>query len=342
MARVVVTGGAGYIGSHTVVALAQAGHDVTIVDDLRRSHARMLDGIAAIVGRPVPHVSVDVCDAAAVSTALGWSGPVDVVVHFAAYKSVRESVEHPTRYFANNIGGTTALVDAMATLGCERMVFSSSCTVYGQPEALPIAEDAPIAPAASPYGFTKQACERLLADACGSGDLGSAISLRYFNPAGAHESARIGELPLGVPDNLVPFITQTAAGWRRRLAIFGSDYPTRDGTAIRDYLHVMDLAEAHVAAVAAVVGDSPAGMRAYNLGMGCGVSVREMVDAFCAVTGAEVPVVVSPRRPGDVTEVWADPSRAAAELGWVARRPLESILASAWAWQQTLGPVPPE
>lgn len=340
MSRVVVTGGAGYIGSHTCVALLTAGHEVLVVDDLRRSHARILDGIAAITGRPPAVERIDVADARALTAALVRWGRVDAVVHLAAYKSVRESVAHPTRYYGNNIGATVAVLDAMSAVGCGRMVFSSSCTVYGQPDRLPVTEDTPLAPPQSPYGATKQMCERILADASAAGMLSSSVSLRYFNPAGAHPSALIGELPLGVPDNLVPFITQTAAGWRSRLEIFGTDYPTPDGTAVRDYLHVVDLADAHLAALDAVLA-GPVDLRAYNLGAGRGVSVREVVDAFEQATGVPVPVTMSPRRPGDVTEVWASPQRAVAELGWTARRPLAEIVASAWAWQQTLGPQPP-
>jgi UDP-glucose 4-epimerase len=339
MAHVLVTGGAGYIGSHTVIALAQAGHEVTVVDDLRRSTERIVAGVEEILGRPLRLFRVDIADEQGLGSAFDGIAPVDAVVHFAAYKSVKESVLHPTRYYRNNIGGTAVLVDTMRAYGCGRIVFSSSCTVYGQPDRLPVDESSPILPATSPYGYSKQVCEQLLDDALRAASLTSVVSLRYFNPAGAHPSALIGELPIGVPDNLVPFITQTAAGWRERLETFGSDYATPDGTAVRDYLHVVDLAEAHVAAVGAVL-EGPGGLHVYNLGTGEGVSVRQILDAFEAATGLRLPVVVSGRRPGDVEQVWADPSKAARELGWRTTRSLRDIMASAWAWQQTLGDRP--
>ncbi len=339
MARVLVSGGAGYIGAHTVVALHEAGHDVVIVDDLRRTNQRVVDGIAKLVGTSLPLLRVDVADEAALLAGLASQAPFDVAVHFAAYKSVRESVDNPALYYANNVGGTATLLSVMRKLSVHRLVFSSSCTVYGQPDVLPVTELSPIVVAASPYGFTKQVCEQMICDEVASSSseaLTNGLSLRYFNPAGAHPSALIGEFPFGVPDNLVPFITQTAAGWRPRLSIFGDDYNTPDGTAVRDYLHVCDLADAHVAAVDWILAAEP-GVEVVNLGMGHGVSVRQAIDAFETATGVTIPVVMAPRRPGDVEQVWSSCAKAAELLGWRATRSLSDMMSSAWAWQQTLG-----
>jgi UDP-glucose 4-epimerase len=333
--NILVTGGAGFIGSHTVVALVEAGHQVTIVDDLSRSDQRMLSGIAAIAGADVPFAHANVGDTAALRETFDRSGPFDAVVHLAAYKSVRESVEFPLRYHRNNVGGLVSLLEVMQEHSCRSMVFSSSCTVYGEPEAPPVTETTPMKPAASPYGATKQMCERILEDCLAASALDTVVSLRYFNPAGAHPSARIGEIPFGVPDNLVPYITQTAAGLRPRLQIFGSDYDTPDGTPVRDYLHVMDLAEAHVAAVEKA-HKGPKGLHVYNLGVGRGTSVLEVVAAFQAATGIAIPYDLAPRRPGDVERIWSSCEKANRELGWTATRSLEDLLASAWAWQKTL------
>ena len=336
MARLLITGGFGYVGSHTLVALHEAGFDdVVVVDDLRRSDPRMVRGVAELTGRAPVHEAVDVTDAAALSRVFEVHGPVDAVVHFAAYKSVRESVAEPLRYYRNNVLGTVALLEAMAAGGCTTLVFSSSCTVYGQAEVLPVSELTPERPAASPYGATKQMCERVIADSVESGGLSHALSLRYFNPAGSHPSALIGDLPSGVPDSLVPFITQTAAGWREVLHVFGSDYATPDGTPIRDYLHVVDLAEAHVAAVRNVLLAVP-GREVVNLGSGTGKSVLEALRAFEQVTGRTVPYVFAPRRDGDVEQIWSSCEKAEQLLGWRARLGLREIMASAWAWQTTL------
>lgn len=341
--HIVVTGGAGYIGSHSVVALHTAGYRVTIFDDLRRSLPQVLDGIAAILGEPATLIPVDICDDAALDAAFAQCGPVDAVIHFAAYKSVRESVADPIIYYRNNVGGTVSLIGAMARAGCRRLVFSSSCTVYGQPDTLPVTEASPMKTAASPYGASKQMCERILSDVQageGSTSLSHVVSLRYFNPAGAHPSALIGELPAGTPDNLIPYITQTAAGWRKTLRVFGSDYPTPDGTAIRDYLHVMDLAEAHVAAVALALRASP-GLEEINLGTGIGVSVLQAVAAFERATGVTVPIEMAPRRPGDIEQIWSSGTRAADTLGWRTVRSIDEMMSSAWAWQTRLGSTPP-
>ena len=336
MARLLITGGFGFIGSHTVVALHEAGFDdVVVVDDLRRSDLRMVRGVAALTGVAPVHESVDVTDVDALSRVFATRGPFDAVVHFAAYKSVRESIAEPLRYYRNNVLGTVALLEAMAANGCTKLVFSSSCTVYGQAEVLPVSELSPERRAESPYGATKQMCERVIADSVDFGGLSHALSLRYFNPAGSHPTALIGDLPSGVPDNLVPFITQTAAGWRERVHVFGSDYATPDGTPIRDYLHVVDLAEAHVAAVRNVVLGAP-GREVVNLGSGMGSSVLEALRAFEQVTGRVVPYVLAPRREGEVEQIWSSCEKAEAVLGWRARLGLPEIMASAWEWQTTL------
>ncbi len=341
--HVVVTGGAGYIGSHSVVALRAAGYRVTIVDDLRRSHARIIDGLTELLGERPPLLKVDITDVEALTAALLANGPYDAVIHFAAYKSVRESVADPLAYYRNNVGGTVSLLEAMARSGCQRLVFSSSCTVYGQPDTLPVSESSPIREAASPYAASKQMCERLLRDAVVSSapaHLTHAVSLRYFNPAGAHPTALIGEFPAGPPENLVPYIMQSAAGWRGPLRIFGSDYRTPDGTAVRDYLHVVDLAEAHVAAVDRLFKAEP-GVEVFNLGTGTGVSVLGAVAAFEQATGVRVQKEMAPRRPGDVEQIWSACEHATSVLGWRTSRSMQDIMASGWAWQQTLGDTPP-
>jgi UDP-glucose 4-epimerase len=338
MARVLVTGGAGYIGSHTVLALSEAGHEVVIVDDMRRTSESIVDGLTVLLGHIPTVLRVDIADRDALLAAVRSCGVFDAVVHFAAYKSVRESVEHPIRYYTNNVGGTASLLEVMAEIKVHRLVFSSSCTVYGQPDVLPVTESSPIVPAASPYGFSKQICEQMIKDDLVSGSytaLTHALSLRYFNPAGAHPSALIGEVPFGVPDNLVPFITQTAAGHRDRLSIFGDDYSTPDGTAIRDYLHVCDLADAHVSAVSYLL-TADRGMDVVNLGMGRGISVREAIDTFQSATGVTVPVSMAPRRSGDVEQVWSSCAKAKTLLGWETTRSLADMMTSAWAWQQHL------
>ena len=341
MTRLLITGGFGFIGSHTIVALQAAGFgDLVVVDDLRRSDPAMVRGVAALLGMVPVHESVDVTDLEALSGVFATHGPFDAVIHFAAYKSVRESVLHPLRYYRNNVLGIVALLEAMAASTCTRLVFSSSCTVYGHAATLPVSELTPLRPAMSPYGATKQICEQIIADSIapvggGAGSLTHALSLRYFNPAGAHASAHIGELPIGVPDNLVPFITQTAAGWRDRLSVFGSDYDTPDGTPVRDYLHIVDVANAHVAAVGHVLS-GPAGNEVVNLGSGVGHTVLEVLRAFEETTGLTVPYVLAPRRSGDVEQIWSSCEKAEALLGWRAGLGLPEIMASAWAWQQTL------
>ena len=335
--KVLVTGGAGYIGSHTAVALHEAGFMPVLVDNLHNSKASAVDGIRAIVGDDIPFEALDICDKTALEGLFGRHDFVGVL-HFAAHKAVGESMAKPAMYAANNVGGLGVLLEVASAHDVDNIVFSSSCTVYGEPEDMPVAESAPFQRAESPYGWTKQACERVLEDhaaACGEAHV---ALLRYFNPIGAHPSAHIGELPLGVPNNLIPFLTQAVSGIRKALTVFGGDYDTPDGTCIRDYLHVMDLAEAHVAALQWCL-DQPQDrsvIRPFNLGTGRGASVLEVIQGFERATGQKVPYTMGERREGDVVAIWADPSRAADELGWRTTRSLETSLADAWRWQEKL------
>lgn len=333
--RILVTGGAGFIGSHTAVALVDAGYEPVIVDDLRNSRSEVLDGLERILGRRVAYHCVDCGDEQGMAAI--FETPVHGVIHFAADKAVGESVAEPEQYFSNNIGSTARLAKMIREAGVPHLVFSSSCTVYGEVQSLPVDESAPIQPAASPYGFTKQACESLLtySHAAAQGSLGVAL-LRYFNPIGAHPSAEIGELPLGTPANLVPFLTQSVAGIRPALTVFGEDYPTPDGTCIRDYLHVCDLAEAHVAALQ-WLEKAPGALDVFNLGTGTGSTVKEVIAAFEAATGRSVPHQFGERRSGDVTAIYADASKAQRMLGWRTQRSLQTCLADAWRWQEKLG-----
>ena len=324
--KVLVTGGAGYIGSHTCVSLSDSGYDVVIVDNLCNSSIGMVKGVEELIGRKLPFYQVDICNENELDTVFEKE-QIDAVLHFAALKAVGESVEKPDLYHRNNVGGTEVLLKVMKKFAVDKLVFSSSCTVYGQPEIIPVNEDAPMLPAESPYGQTKQDCEKLIS----SSGLNSAL-LRYFNPIGAHPSGRIGELPIGVPNNLIPFLCHAVAGLRDELVVFGDDYPTDDGSCVRDYLHVCDLAEAHVAALEQL----PQGIRAYNLGTGSGTSVLGVINAFEESTGESVPFRIGERREGDIVAIWADPSRAEKELGWCASRKIGEALADAWRWQQTL------
>ena len=339
---VLVTGGAGYIGSHTAVALYEAGFLPVLLDNLHNSSLQAVEGVKTLCGADVPFAQVNVCDREALSSVFEQHSSEDApfagILHFAAHKAVGESVAHPAMYASNNVGGLGTLLEVAESHGVRNVVFSSSCTVYGEPETVPVNEDAPFQHAESPYGWTKQASERVLADHAATHPAHRVALLRYFNPVGAHPSAAIGELPLGVPNNLVPFLTQAAAGIRGALTVFGGDYPTADGTCIRDYLHVMDLAEAHVSALQwCLAQDSEAHVvRAFNLGTGQGASVLEVIEAFERATGETVPHTMGDRRAGDVVAIWADPSRAEKELGWSAKRSLETSMADAWRWQQAL------
>ena len=333
--KVIVTGGAGFIGSHTVVELAGAGYLPVFVDDLRNSEERVLAGIERIIGRKIPFHRVDCTDAAAMDAVMREEGPVSGVVHFAADKAVGESVQLPLRYYENNIGSLMVLLRTMAKHEVRHLVFSSSCTVYGQPDQLPVTESAPDRQANSPYGFTKVACEQLIRDVCAAEPSLSAVMLRYFNPIGAHPSGAIGELPLGIPNNLVPYVTQTAAGIRERLTVNGNDYPTPDGSCVRDYIHVVDLARAHVRALEWM---HEAGTRSevFNIGTGRGCSVLEVVKTFEEVNGVQVPFTIGPRRAGDVPVVYADTRKSERSLRWKAERTLADALRDAWKWQQAL------
>ena len=331
MAVILVTGGAGYIGSHTSVALMAAGHDVVVVDNYCNSKPSALDRVEEIAGRALrARVSADVRDREAMVRTLRGH-PIDAVIHFAALKAVGESVAQPLAYYDNNIGGTVALAEAMASCDVRRMVFSSSATVYGDPASVPIREDFPTGPT-NPYGRSKWMMEFVLQDLAASDPRWSMALLRYFNPVGAHPSGRIGEDPNGIPNNLMPFISQVAVGRRTRLQVFGSDYPTPDGTGVRDYIHVVDLAEGHVSAVEHLIGHEP-GVLTLNLGTGRGYSVFEVVAAFERCSGRPVPYELVDRRPGDVAECWADPARARSLLGWCAKRDIDVMCADAWRWQ---------
>lgn len=331
MAVILVTGGAGYIGSHTCVALLEAGHEVVVVDNYSNSKASSLDRVEGLAGRPLQaRHEADVRDRARMAEILGAHG-VDAVVHFAALKAVGESSERPLDYYDNNIGGTVSLAAAMRDAGVFRLVFSSSATVYGDPRTVPIREDFATGPT-NPYGRTKWMMEFVLRDLAQSAPAWSIALLRYFNPVGAHPSGRIGEDPHGIPNNLMPYISQVAVGRRAELQVFGDDYPTVDGTGVRDYIHVVDLAAGHVRAVDRML-DGEAGVLTLNLGTGRGYSVIEVVKAFERASGRPIPYRVVGRRPGDIAECWADPALAQQVLGWRATRGIDEMCADAWRWQ---------
>ncbi len=333
-ATVLVSGGAGYIGSHTAVELIAAGYDVVIADNLSNSDRTAVEGVRTITGVDVPFVEVDCCDRAAFRKVFE-AYDFDSVIHFAASKAVGESVRMPLEYYRNNLTSFMNVIDLMREFGRSNIVFSSSCTVYGEPEKQPVTERTPRKPATSPYGNTKQMCEDILRDSIAAYDGLKGIALRYFNPIGAHPSALIGEQPRGVPQNLVPYITQTAAGIRECLSVFGDDYPTPDGSCIRDYIDVVDLAKAHVAAIARMIEDRNAERyEIFNVGTGRGVSVLELVRRFEQVNGLKLRYKIAPRREGDIVAIWADPTRANEELGWHAERSLDETLAAAWAWER--------
>ena len=327
--RILVTGGAGYIGSHTVLTLLESGHDVVVVDDLSNASTASLRRVGEITGREVALHEVDLLDEAAL-TAITREARPEAVVHFAGYKAVGESVAQPERYYRNNVVGTVNLVRAMEAADCRTIAFSSSATVYGAVTDVPVGEDAPLS-ATNPYGWSKFMIEQILRDVAAADDRWSVGLLRYFNPVGAHPSGRIGEDPTGVPNNLVPFIAQVAVGRREKLVVHGGDYDTPDGTGVRDYIHVTDLAEGHVAALRHLATTN--GARAWNLGTGRGSSVLEVVDAFARASGREIPYEIRERRPGDVAASYADPTRAARELGWTAQRGLDEMCADTWRWQ---------
>ena len=335
--KILVTGGLGYIGSHTVVALSEAGYEVVIVDNLSNTRIEVLDGIESIIGRRPAFYELDLRNELQVVELFDKEPSIEGVINFAASKAVGESVENPLLYYENNLSAFIYLLKQLAVKPKSHLIFSSSCTVYGQADVMPITEKAPIKVAESPYGNTKQIGEEILKDTVKVSSGLSAIALRYFNPIGAHSSAKIGELPLGVPQNLVPFLTQTAAGLRKELAIFGDDYPTPDGTCIRDYIHVVDLAEAHVAALTRLVkGESISDYEVFNLGTGKGSSVLEVIESFEKVSGSKLPYRIAGRREGDVIQAFADTEKANSVLGWKSKYSLDDALASAWAWERKL------
>ena len=339
MARILVTGGTGYIGSHTTVELMQQGYDVIIVDNLSNSSVDVLDGIEAIVGRKPEFANIDCINFVDLDEVFSAYSDIVGVIHFAASKAVNESVEKPLLYYRNNIGTLITLLEVMRLHNVPNLVFSSSCTVYGQPDAahLPVDESAPIQKALSPYGNTKQINEEIICDEAHADKHLNATILRYFNPIGAHPSAKIGELPNGVPQNLLPYVTQTAAGIRKELRVFGDDYNTPDGSCIRDYIYVVDLAKAHVKAIDRMlkVCDREQ-VEIFNLGTGTGLSVLALIKEFEAATGVKVPYTIVGRREGDIEQVWAEPRKANEVLDWKADTPIRDVLASAWKWEKHL------
>jgi UDP-glucose 4-epimerase len=337
--KILVTGGTGYIGSHTAVELQLQGVEVVIIDNLSNSHIDVVDRITEITGiRPEFH-RFDLIDRDKTSEFFSNHRDIDGIIHFAAFKAVGESMADPLMYYRNNLESLINILQGMKDNDIKNLVFSSSCTVYGQPDELPVKETSPVKEAWSPYGNTKQMSEQIIRFAVEAYGL-KTIALRYFNPIGAHESALIGELPLGVPNNLVPFITQTAVGLRQSLSVFGSDYDTSDGTAVRDYIHVVDLAQAHVVAVNRMIGGKgKSDFEIFNLGTGNGFSVLEVIQSFEKVTGQKLNYKIVGRRPGDVEKVWADTSYANTELGWKAAKSLDEMMGSAWRWELALKKV---
>jgi UDP-glucose 4-epimerase len=335
--KILVTGGTGYIGSHTAVELINEGYDVILIDNLYNSEAIVADRIKKITGTKPKLEVFDLCKKKKLNTFFRENKNIAAIIHFAAYKAVGESVNKPLEYYRNNLVSLMNLLDAMKEFSISSMVFSSSCTVYGQPKKLPVTENAPIQPAISPYGNTKQIGEEIIRDAVSACKNMKAISLRYFNPIGAHPSALIGELPRGVPENLVPFITQTACGLRDELKVFGNDYKTPDGSCIRDYLHVVDLAKAHVIAVKRLIeGANKKNYEIFNLGTGKGVSVLEAIKSFERVSGIKLKYRITGRRAGDIEKIWADPSFANKELGWKTLSSLDEAMKTAWEWEKNI------
>jgi UDP-glucose 4-epimerase len=335
--KILVTGGTGYIGSHTAVELQQAGFEVVIVDNLSNSSIDVLDGIARITGIRPQFAQVDCLNYDDLHDVFKAHPEIGAVIHFAASKAVGESVQKPLLYYRNNLQSLVNLLDIMIERKVPNLVFSSSCTVYGQPDSLPVTEQAPVQPAASPYGNTKQIGEEIICDTAHSGAPVKSILLRYFNPIGAHPTAEIGELPLDVPQNLVPFITQTAIGLREKLRVFGNDYNTPDGSCIRDYINVVDLAKAHVVACNRLLGNlSDCKVEVFNIGTGKGLSVLELIHRFQKVTGVALPCEIVGRREGDIEQIWANPHKANTVLGWTAKESIDDTLSSAWKWEQKI------
>ena len=329
--NILLTGGAGYIGSHTIIELDKAGHSVVVVDNLVNSNPESLRRVAKIIGKEIPFYEVDVRDKEALSKVFD-ENKFDAVIHFAGLKAVGESVSKPLEYYHNNMTGTFILLDVMRQHQCKNIIFSSSATVYGDPAIIPITEDCPKGHCTNPYGQTKSMLEEVLMDVQKADPEWNVVLLRYFNPIGAHQSGMIGENPNGIPNNLMPYITQTAVGIRKELGIFGNDYDTPDGTGVRDYIHVCDLASGHVAALKAI--ERKCGLGIYNLGTGHGYSVLDVVNAFMKVNGVNVPYVIKPRRPGDIATCYCNPAKAKAELGWEAQYGIEEMCRDSWNWQK--------
>lgn len=329
--NILLTGGAGYIGSHTIIELDKKGHSVVVVDNLVNSNKEALRRVGEIVGKNIPFVQADVRDRAAMEAVFA-DNAIDAVIHFAGLKAVGESVAKPLEYYENNMNATFVLLDVMRSHGCKNIIFSSSATVYGNPAEIPITEDCPKGQCTNPYGQTKSMLEEVLKDVQKADPEWNVVLLRYFNPIGAHKSGRIGENPNGIPNNLMPYITQTAVGLRKELGIFGNDYDTPDGTGVRDYIHVVDLALAHVAALQAIQRNC--GLAVYNIGTGRGYSVLDVVKAFEKVNNVNVPYSIKPRRPGDIATCYCNPAKAKAELGWEAEYDIEDMCRDSWNWQK--------
>ena len=335
--KILVTGGLGFIGSHTVVELQNKGFEVVIIDNLSNADDNVLDGIVAISGKKPLFEKMDLRDKSSVQNFFNKHNDIEGVIHFAASKAVGESVENPLLYYENNLGVLVYLLQELTKKDKARFIFSSSCTVYGQADQMPITENAPVKPAESPYGNTKQVGEEIIKDTCKVNPSLSAIALRYFNPIGAHPSVEIGELPIGVPQNLVPFITQTGVGLREQLSVFGDDYPTEDGTCIRDYIHVVDVAKAHVVALERLLENkNEKNFEVFNLGTGKGSSVLEVIHSFERVSGQKLNYKIADRRPGDVIQAYADTQKANQVLGWKAESSLDEAVKSAWDWEQKI------
>ena len=329
--NILLTGGAGYIGSHTIIELDKAGHSVVVVDNLVNSNPIALERVAKIIGKKIPFYKADVRDREAMQKVFS-ENKIDAVIHFAGLKAVGESVEKPLEYYENNMNATFVLLDVMRKNGCKNIIFSSSATVYGDPAIIPITEDCPKGHCTNPYGQTKSMLEEVLMDVQKADPEWNVVLLRYFNPIGAHQSGTIGENPNGIPNNLMPYITQTAVGKRKELGVFGNDYDTPDGTGVRDYIHVCDLAAGHVAALQAI--QRKAGLAIYNLGTGHGYSVLDVVKAFIKVNGVDVPYSIKPRRAGDIATCYCNPAKAKAELGWEAKYGIEEMCRDSWNWQK--------
>lgn len=337
--KILVTGGTGYIGSHTVVELLNNDYEVVIVDNLSNSHASVIDQIVKITKKRPVFEEFDLADERATRDFFHRHTDIVGVIHFAAYKAVGESVKEPLKYYRNNLTSLMNILQNMKDHGIKHLVFSSSCTVYGQPEILPVSENAPTQMAISPYGNTKQIAEEIIQDTSQVSNI-HAVLLRYFNPIGAHETALIGELPIGIPNNLVPFITQTAIGLRKELSVFGNDYQTPDGTAIRDYIHVVDLAKAHVIAIDRMIqGQQKKKVEVFNLGTGRGYSVLEVIQSFEKVSGQKLNYIIADRREGDIEKVFSDTKFANQELGWMALKSLDEMMLSAWKWELKLSDI---